>query len=105
MQQWSIQHNDFGAKSIFYFEAGPIVHYKRVISDQVLVILPPVNVLKTVCTHDNGELLERELFREVSERIYCVLRLWECKLYVTGTEFRVVFNGNIDQVKAVVFIK
>jgi hypothetical protein len=105
VQQWRIQLGDVGTQGIFYLEARPVVDNERIVCDQVLVVLPAVNVLKAIGPHYYRKLLEGELFGEVSKCIYGIRRLGQGKLYIACPELGIVFYGYVDQVQAVVLIE
>ena len=86
-------------------KAGAIVDYERVVGHQVFEVLPAVDVLEAIGAKDDGELLQRELFYEVCEGVYGERGLWEMELDVAGAEPCVVFNGELDEVEAVVFVE
>lgn len=86
-------------------KAGAVVYNEGVAAHQLLEVLPAVYVLEAVRAHDDGELLQRELFCEVSKRIYGIRRLWQVELHIAGPELRVILYGQVHQVQAVIFIQ
>lgn len=86
-------------------EAGALVYDYRVLTYELLKVLPAMDVLEAVGAHDDGKLLQREFFRQVSECIDGIRRLGQVELDIARAELRVVLYGEVHEVEAVVLVK
>src|ERR1044072_3397107 len=86
-------------------ETRPIVDNECIAGYKLFKVLPAMDVLKAIGTHDNGELLKGKFLGEIGKGIDSVRWLRQVKLYIAGAEFRIVLYSQVHKVQPVVLVK
>lgn len=85
------------------FDAG--IHVEVMVLENRFVIFPAGKAGQVIGSHDEVELLLGEFFRQVSQGVRSITRLWQAKLYVTDAQLIVSSQGQAYHVKALVILK